>query len=180
MVRSVLACCAGLVAIGAALAGGGLRPGTDVPMRAASATVTLRGTYKLHVASSRHGSFSVTVFDRRSCKGVGKYGTGSAYVGGPNAFAVPGPPPANSTAKNVSFVAQVVYKRPGAFGKKAFRNGGGADIIVGKNSYNPLAKAATIAMTVKSKGSGVFTFSHAPPVKRGKALSGEVTWHCSD
>jgi hypothetical protein len=141
--------------------------------------VELKGTYSLSGAVSKHGSFVDLELVRSSCAQIGSEGTGSSFVGGPNEFAVPGPQPATGKAENIYFTAGVIYKGPGAFSKQELLKAGGTDLIVGANSYNAVAAAAKASMTVAANGSGSFTFSGAPPVKKGPSLSGKVSWTCA-
>ena len=142
-------------------------------------SVELKGTYVLSGAISRHGSFIDPELVATSCAQIGKHGTGPAFVGGPNRFAVPSPLPPTGEAENISFTAGVIYKRPGNFTKEDILKGGGSDLIVGKSSYNAVAPKAKASMTVEANGSGSFNFSNAPPVAKGPSLSGTVAWTCT-
>ena len=142
-------------------------------------SVELKGTYVLRGAISKRGSFADPELVPTSCAQIGKDGTGPAFVGGPNRFAVPSPLPPTGDAENISFTVGVIYKRPGNFTKEDILKGGGSDLIVGKNSYNPVAPNAKASMTVEANGSGSFKFSNAPPVAKGHSLSGTVTWACT-
>jgi hypothetical protein len=153
--------------------------GRDASSSHTWSTVELKGSYVLSGAVSQRGSFADPELVRTSCTQIGKDGTGAAFVGGPNRFAVPSPLPPTGNAENISFTAGVVYKHPGSFSKEDILKGGGTSLIVGKNSYNAVAPAAKASMTVASNGSGSFTFSNAPPVGKGASLSGKVTWSCT-
>jgi hypothetical protein len=168
-----------LFAIGLAVLGTGVLAGSGLTAAGATGSVDLKGSYELSGAVSKHGSFVDPELVARSCAEIGSHGTGPAFVGGPDHFAVPGPLPATGSVENIFFTAGVLYKGPGTFSKEDLLNGGGTDIIVGKNSYNAVAPAARASMTVRANGSGSFTFSNAPPVKAGKSLSGRVTWTCT-
>jgi hypothetical protein len=145
----------------------------------AAGSVELKGTYVLSGAISKRGSFVDPELVATSCAQIGKDGTGPAFVGGPNRFAVPSPLPPTGDAENISFTAGVIYKRPGSFTKEEILKGGGSDLIVGKNSYNAVAPSAKASMTVEVNGSGRLVFSNAPPVAKGPSLSGTVTWTCT-
>jgi hypothetical protein len=170
---------AGLCSIVGALLATGIVAGVGVTAAAAASGVDLKGSYQLTGAVSKHGSFVDPELVARSCAAIGSHGTGAAFVGGPNHFAVPSPLPPTGSAENIYFTAGVMYKGPGTFSKEDILKGGGTDIIVGPNSYNAVASAATASMTVRANGSGSFTFSNASPVKAGKSLSGRVTWTCA-
>jgi hypothetical protein len=170
---------AGLFAVGGAFLATGILVGVGVTAAAAAGGVNLKGSYQLTGAVSKHGSFVDPELAERSCAAIGSHGTGAAFVGGPNHFDVPSPLPPTGNAENISFTAGVMYKGPGTFTKEDILKGGGTDIIVGPNSYNAVAPAATASLTMKANGSGSFTFSNAPPVKAGKSLSGRVTWTCT-
>jgi hypothetical protein len=106
-------------------------------------------------------------------------GTGAGFVGGPNRFSVPGPLPAAGETESIFFTAGVTYEHPGIFTKEQLKKAGGTDLMVGNNSYNAVASAASASMTVKANGSGTFTFANAPPVGKGPSLSGKVSWTCT-
>jgi len=142
-------------------------------------SVALKGSYVLSGATSKRGSFVDPELVATSCAQIGKNGTGPAFVGGPNRFAVPSPLPPTGDAENISFTVGVIYKRPGSFTKEDILKGGGSDLIVGKNSYNAVAPKAKASMTVEANGSGSFNFSNAPPVAKGPSLFGTVTWTCT-
>jgi hypothetical protein len=168
-------CCGAAILVFGAFAAGT----STAARRSATAGVELEGTYALSGAVSKHGSFMDPELVRTSCAQIGKEGTGAAYVGGPNAFVVPGPPPAANGAANVSFTASVLYKGPGTFSKAQLEKGGGTNVIVGKGFYNAVAPKATATMIVKSNGSGSFVFENAAPVKKGATLDGKISWTCT-
>lgn len=170
---------AGLLTIGLALLGTGALAVSAATAASATGSVDLKGSYQLSGAVSKHGSFVDPELVARSCAEIGSHGTGPAFVGGPDHFAVPSPLPPTGSAENIFFTAGVFYKGPGTFSKEDILKGGGTDIIVGSNSYNAVAPAAKASITVRANGSGSFTFSNAPPVKAGKSLSGKVTWTCT-
>jgi hypothetical protein len=165
-----------------ALLGTGVLPasGAAAARLVATGGVKLTGTYILSGAVSTRGSFSDPEPVAKSCAQIGKDGTEKAFVGGPNVFAVPSPLLETSgKTESISFTAGVIYKRPGSFTQEDLVHGGGADLIVDKNSSNPVAATAKASMTVAANGSGTFTFSNAPPVAKGPSLSGKVSWICT-
>jgi hypothetical protein len=167
-------------AIIAVLGAQGFSAATAYSSRSAVAgSVELKGTYVLSGAVSKHGTFADPELVRSSCAQIAKEGTGAAFVGGPNRFSVPGPLQGAGEAESTFFTAGVTYEHPGTFTKEQLKKAGGTDLMVGKNSYNAVATAASASMTVKANGSGTFTFANAPPVGKGPSLSGKVSWTCT-
>ena len=169
-----------VVFVGVVFLGWGISPlsASTRPMTALTGTVELDGTYHLSGAVTKHASFVNEVL-ADSCTAVGAHGTGPAFVGGPARFAVPSPPPPTGNAENIFFTAGITpYKKPGTFTKAEILKSGGTDITVGNASYNAVAKSASASMTVRANGSGLFTFSKAPPLKSGPTLSGKIAWTC--
>lgn len=174
--KGLIASCAGLLAATSFL----LAPAGSVArhnrITAAAHAVEFKGRYKLSGATSKHGSFVASDRLRHSCSEVGQHGTATAQ-GGKDLFDLPGPPSSRKKTEKISFIGAVSYNGPGTFSKKDFRQSG-PEVIVGTTYYNLLAKKASMSMTVKANGSGVFTFSKARSLK-GKTLSGKLSWQCT-
>ncbi len=149
------------------------------PSTPIAGTLRLSGTVSLHGAVTEQQSFTEYLTDTaqiNTCAEVGSKGTG-APAGLKPEFDVPTP-----AAGGTVFVlaGAVPYTGPGTYTRKALLAGGGSEVRVGGQMYNPLATTATASISVSADGSGTFTFAGAPPLTPGKpTLSGTVTWTCS-
>jgi hypothetical protein len=149
------------------------------PSTPIAGTLRLSGTVSLHGAVTEQKSFTEYLNETAlisTCAEVGSKGTG-APAGLKPQFNVPTP----AAGGTVYIVAGVLpYHGPGSYGRSALLAGGGTDVNVNSQMYNPLATSGTATVTTSANGSGTFAFTGATPVSPAKpTLSGTVSWTCS-
>jgi hypothetical protein len=142
-----------------------------------SGLISFTGTF--HVTGSRTAHLSFRAFPgvtkpASSCSALAADGT-PVGTGEPRQFRIPAPPGGSTAYFDISVGP---YHGPGSYGTGKILSVG-QSIVVGTASYGLLSSRATASATIRPNGSGTFRFAGAKGGRRGRTISGTVTWKCT-